>query len=169
MSDSFGSHHHHLHHQTPMHLLGAGGQTSALGGPSAFRRPTSAKASRRKLESEDSSYDSDHENNSCSPLFGGGLLAPGSHLHVSKSHDDVSRTPSETLGQEFSEHVTLGGSSASSELDQVLSEPGYAAKVEFALRLGYTEDLLRKALVKLGPAAAENQVKEKGLTKFARE
>ena len=45
---------------------------------------------RRKLESEDSSYDSDHE----------GLVATLSNFHpLSRSHDDISRTPSETLAQ----------------------------------------------------------------------
>ena len=45
---------------------------------------------RRKLESEDSSYDSDHE----------GLVASLSNFHpLSRSHDDISRTPSETLAQ----------------------------------------------------------------------
>ena len=47
--------------------------------------------SRRKLESEDSSYDSDHEALTAS------LSAERAQL--SKSHDDVSRTYSETLAQ----------------------------------------------------------------------
>ena len=55
-----------------------------------------ASLSRRKLESEDSSYDSDHEALTGSlsqelPL----TLGP----QLSKSHDDVSRTYSETLAQ----------------------------------------------------------------------
>lgn len=55
-----------------------------------------ASLSRRKLESEDSSYDSDHE------ALTGSLsqelpLTAGPQL--SKSHDDVSRTYSETLAQ----------------------------------------------------------------------
>ena len=114
-------------------------------------------------------------------MLGGGsnvLLPPsnGSHLTTSRSHDDVSRTPSETLAAEFSEHVTLRSFSrepspssgllvsksanrkSASDLDQMISEPGYATKVEFALKLGYTEQLLQRALVKLGRNAAENQV-----------
>ena len=43
---------------------------------------------RRKLESEDSSYGSDHEN-----------------TQRWTNHDDVSRTASETLGVEFTEYV----------------------------------------------------------------
>ena len=55
-----------------------------------------ASLSRRKLESEDSSYDSDHE------ALTGSLsqelpLSVGAQL--SKSHEDVSRTFSETLAQ----------------------------------------------------------------------
>ena len=55
-----------------------------------------ASLSRRKLESEDSSYDSDHE------ALTGSLsqelpLSAGPQL--SRSHDDVSRTFSETLAQ----------------------------------------------------------------------
>ena len=51
--------------------------------------------SRRKLESEDSSYDSDHENLAAAS----GGLAAASVAQVSRSHEDVTRTYSETLGQ----------------------------------------------------------------------
>ena len=58
---------------------------------------TVSNLTRRKLESEDSSYDSDHE------YLAGTLSAEHnrhSHLsHVSKSHDDVTRSYSETLAQ----------------------------------------------------------------------
>jgi len=54
---------------------------------------------RRKLESEDSSYDSDHENLAGTLSFDPPIL--------SKSHDDVSRTNSETLAQEFAEYVSV--------------------------------------------------------------
>ena len=50
--------------------------------------------SRRKLESEDSSYDSDHENILSGPL--------GNVSNVSKSHEDVTRSSSETLAQVLS-------------------------------------------------------------------
>ena len=59
---------------------------------------TTDSRSRRKLESEDSSYDSDHENIN----FGLGM-DPSSGVRrslsnsMSKSHDDISRTYSETL------------------------------------------------------------------------
>ena len=52
---------------------------------------------RRKLESEDSSYDSDHENLAATLSFD--PSNPLSHHQLSKSHDDVSRTHSETLAQ----------------------------------------------------------------------
>ncbi|CAB4068706.1 ZC3H12 [Lepeophtheirus salmonis] len=92
---------------------------------------------RKKLESEDSSYDSDYE------LSG-----------MSKSHDDVSRTFSDTLASEFSEYVSLASSSSKSQQEEeggcdefsFSSDPDYNGKVEFALRLGYPESLLVKAL-----------------------
>ena len=55
--------------------------------------PTSQALTRRKLESEDSSYDSDHENMTSSNV------RPSLSNSMSKSHDDVSRTYSETLAQ----------------------------------------------------------------------
>ena len=53
---------------------------------------------RRKLESEDSSYDSDHENLAATFSFDTSNLSL-SHHQLSKSHDDVSRSHSKTLGQ----------------------------------------------------------------------
>jgi len=55
---------------------------------------------RRKLESEDSSYDSDHENLANTLSFDASKV-------TSKSHDDISRTYSETLAQEFAEYVSV--------------------------------------------------------------
>lgn len=60
---------------------------------------------RRKLESEDSSYDSDHENLASTLSFD--HSNPLSQHPLSKSHDDVSRTHSETLAQEFAEYVSV--------------------------------------------------------------
>lgn len=194
------------------------------------RSKASLSSSRRKLESEDSSYDSDHDSHdlitsstaaislapgpSSSSVIGG---TGGGGTHISKSHDDVSRTPSETLGVEFAEHITTytgigskkfvdlhgqgsspvsglqhlaaavaAGSGSSGcgsrenspnlrpylspsqqdeqkeqyDLEQILREPSYNSKVEFALRLGYSEGLLQKALIKLGSHAGENQILE---------
>ena len=56
--------------------------------------PNTQAATRRKLESEDSSYDSDHENINSSTN-----VRPPLSNSMSKSHDDVSRTYSETLAQ----------------------------------------------------------------------
>lgn len=147
------------------------------------RRSTANFASsRRKLESEDSSYDSDHDNHDYPPTAATGLKLPA--VQISRSHDDVSRTPSETLRAEFDEYVTTAKkpvnrtrenspgvicppyfkedaqTSEFYELEAIMRDPAYTAKVEFALRLGYTEDLLQKALVKLGMGAAENQILE---------
>ncbi|XP_059622789.1 probable ribonuclease ZC3H12D [Phlebotomus argentipes] len=80
-------------------------------------------------EAEDSSYDSDCE--------------------VDDAHQQVSRTTSDTLGQEFAEYVSSGAPERS---------PGYTARVEFALKLGYTERLVQAALARLGPNPAQNEL-----------
>ncbi|XP_055638973.1 probable ribonuclease ZC3H12C isoform X2 [Toxorhynchites rutilus septentrionalis] len=87
-------------------------------------------------EAEDSSYDSDCE---------------GDDL----SHQQVSRTTSDTLGQEFAEYV----SQSEQQLQQYQDRsPGYTQRVEFALKLGYTERLVQAALQRLGPNPAQNEL-----------
>ncbi|XP_018574816.1 probable ribonuclease ZC3H12C isoform X2 [Anoplophora glabripennis] len=79
---------------------------------------------------EDSSYDSDFE------------------VDPPTGHQDVSRTTSDTLAAEYAEYVQ-----SSSEIS-----PGYTARVEFALKLGYTEKLVQAALQKLGPSPTQNEL-----------
>ncbi|KAJ8931162.1 hypothetical protein NQ314_015964 [Rhamnusium bicolor] len=79
---------------------------------------------------EDSSYDSDYE------------------VDPPTRHQDVSRTTSDTLAAEYAEYVQ-----SSSEIS-----PGYTARVEFALKLGYTEKLVQAALQKLGPSPTQNEL-----------
>ena len=64
---------------------------------------------RRKLEPEDSSYDSDQEGLAASgrSLAQHGSLLYSSSVSSARSHEDVSRSDSETLGQEFAEYVTV--------------------------------------------------------------
>ena len=87
-------HQHHARLRTEMsydpcaQLLGAGAGAAPL-----------SNLSRRKLESEDSSYDSDHENLAAASCAASGGLAAASLVQVSRSHEDVTRTYSETLGQ----------------------------------------------------------------------
>jgi len=75
----------------------------------------SLSKTRRKLESEDSSYDSDHE--ALAMTFSQGesriIQNPVGTQHpqinqrcLSRSHDDISRTASETLHQEFAEYIS---------------------------------------------------------------
>lgn len=85
------------------------------------------------LGGEDSSYDSDYEADASTP--GGG-----------SKHQDVSRTTSDTLAAEYADYV------------QTDASPGYTARVEFALKLGYTEKLVQAALTKLGPTPAQNEL-----------
>ncbi|KYB26105.1 probable ribonuclease ZC3H12D isoform X1 [Tribolium castaneum] len=86
----------------------------------------------RSVAGEDSSYDSDYE---ADP--------------TPSRHQDVSRTASDTLAAEYAEYVETTPSDAS---------PGYTARVEFALKLGYTEKLVQAALQKLGPSPAQNEL-----------
>ncbi|XP_050082848.1 endoribonuclease ZC3H12A isoform X2 [Anopheles aquasalis] len=121
-------------------------------------------------EAEDSSYDSDCD---------------GDDL----SHEQVSRTTSDTLGQEFAEYVNAAGGNPHQQQQQhhlhhhhhqqqqqqqqlgkgdvvgaapttALPEhsPGYQQRVEFALKLGYTERLVQAALQRLGPNPAQNEL-----------
>lgn len=60
-------------------------------------------------------------------------------------HHEVSRTASDTLGAEFAEYVSL-------------PPQGYLAKVEFGLKLGYTERHVQAALQKLGPNPGQNDL-----------
>lgn len=97
---------------------------------------------RRTLESEDSSYDSDTEN----PPEAGGSGSFDYGGTTSRQHEDVSRTVSETLGAEFAEYVSSA------------SGPQYASKLEFAVKLGYTEAHVQQALRRLGPQPAQNEL-----------
>lgn len=60
-------------------------------------------------------------------------------------HSDVSRTTSDTLAAEFAEYVSA-------------PQQRYLAKVEFGLKLGYTERHVQAALQKLGPNPGQNDL-----------
>ncbi|CAH0382180.1 unnamed protein product [Bemisia tabaci] len=81
-------------------------------------------------ERNDSSYDSDYEAGDESAL-----------------HEDISRTVSDTLKAEFDEYVNTNDTS-------------YMSKVEFGLKLGYSEKLVQTALQKLGPNPEQNELLE---------
>ncbi|KZC11573.1 PREDICTED: probable ribonuclease ZC3H12D [Dufourea novaeangliae] len=100
-------------------------------------------------DAEDSSYDSDYE---VEDLVASTNAHSQVELQVStSSHSDVSRTTSDTLAAEFAEYVTIQGSPPN-------KSPGYTARVEFALKLGYTERLVQTALQKLGPEPEQNEL-----------
>lgn len=111
------------------------------------------------------------------------MSAPGSI----SPHQDLCRTISDTLGAEFSEYVTrikttpygqqllptlsqqysqeqtgLPFDEASSASPSSTSSFGdcssYTARVEFGLKLGYTEAQVQLALIKLGPSAGQNEL-----------
>ncbi|XP_050297819.1 endoribonuclease ZC3H12A-like isoform X2 [Anthonomus grandis grandis] len=91
--------------------------------------------SKTSITGEDSSYDSD-----CEGYDGAQVL--------SGSHQDVSRTASDTLAAEYAEYVQGAQE----------TNPGYNARVEFALKLGYTEKHVQAALQKLGPDPTQNEL-----------
>lgn len=84
----------------------------------------------RAVAGDDSSYDSDYE------------------ADPPAKHQDVSRTTSDTLAAEYAEYVQTSPDSS----------PGYTARVEFALKLGYTEKLVQAALQKLGSSPTQNEL-----------
>jgi len=117
-----------------------------------------ASSNRRKLESEDSSYGSDNEHPKDSiarrPIATAQVWNGGGGGH-NGSHEDISRTVSETLGVEFSEYVDSYES-----IEDVTRDKLYESNLVFALKLGYTEPQLQKALLKLGKKAREDQILE---------
>ncbi|CAG9112119.1 unnamed protein product [Plutella xylostella] len=62
-------------------------------------------------------------------------------------HRAASRTPSDTLAAEFAEYVTLAPQPLPNQ-----------AKIEFAVKLGYSERLARTALQRLGPDPPRNEL-----------
>lgn len=86
-----------------------------------------------ECSNDDSSYDSD---------FGGDDDAVGGS-HFGSHHEDVSRTTSDTLGAEYADYV---------------SAAAYKSRVDFALKLGYTERLVQAALSKLGSEPTQDQL-----------
>lgn len=82
---------------------------------------------------DDSSYDSDQDGE-----------GEAGETDADDKHQDVSRTASETLAAEYADYVTQGDAAVS--------------RLEFGLRLGYTEPLVRAALRRLGPSPAQNEL-----------
>ncbi|XP_012144493.1 zinc finger CCCH-type containing protein regnase 1 isoform X1 [Megachile rotundata] len=101
------------------------------------------------IDAEDSSYDSDYETED--PIGSTNVHSQVELQATTPNHSDVSRTASDTLAAEFAEYVTVQGSPPN-------QSPGYTARVEFALKLGYTERLVQTALQKLGPDPEQNEL-----------
>lgn len=80
-----------------------------------------------------------------------------SECDADTSHEQVSRTTSDTLGQEFAEYVSqpLPSQTVTKQVD---TSPSYIQRVEFALKLGYTEKLVQAALNRLGSDPAQNEL-----------
>lgn len=87
-----------------------------------------------ECSNDDSSYDSD---------FGGDDDTATNSSSANPSHHDVSRTTSDTLGAEYADYV---------------SAAAYRSRVDFALKLGYTERLVQAAIGKLGAEPTQDQL-----------
>lgn len=83
------------------------------------------------------------------------------------SHEQVSRTTSDTLGEEFAEYVSqpqtvpqivTATATATNVTKKPDPSPSYTQRVEFALKLGYTERLVQAALARLGADPAQNEL-----------
>ncbi|ODM94127.1 putative ribonuclease ZC3H12C [Orchesella cincta] len=169
-----GNMHYHHHHQNPFsHMLssptsecgpgapeigvGIGKLTASTSFSGSSTRSVGLYGSKQPLQdSEDSSYDSDCEVSD-----------------ATTSHNDVSRTVSDTLGQEFEEYVTI---SSKGQQTAGLTNPGastvesmgrfqfntedacYKSRLEFAKKLGYTEMQVQIVLSKLGPNPSQNEL-----------
>lgn len=92
-------------------------------------------------EAEDSSYDSECDADDSL-----------------QAHEHVARTVSDTLGEEFSEYVNEATIPSNAQLQHYDRSPSYTHRVEFALKLGYTERLVQAALTRLGPNPAQNEL-----------
>lgn len=130
--------------------------------------------------SEDSSYDSDFENEDISSSHADISRTPSnaaSHTNASRcssTHQDVSRTVSDTLAEEFAEYVNnesanlsqvesenaqqQSSSKSTDELLPLSKSSNYSSRVEFGLKLGYSERLVQTALQKLGPNPSQNEL-----------
>ncbi|KAK0094847.1 hypothetical protein PV326_009831 [Microctonus aethiopoides] len=116
-------------------------------------RAKTVTAAETETSAEDSSYDSD--NDSTSSVYSTHL--EGAH-HKSMSHLDISRTVSDTLAAEFADYVTVQQPQQHQESFYSNKNPRYVARVEFALKLGYTERLVQAALHKLGPEPGQDKL-----------
>ncbi|XP_023245278.1 probable ribonuclease ZC3H12D [Copidosoma floridanum] len=109
-------------------------------------------------EAEDSSYDSDFEPEADHPCPSSHRVAEHPPSTNDKPHPDVSRANSDTLAAEFAEYVTVHGSLTNGIAVDPALVTRYAARVEFGLKLGYTERLVQTALQKLGPEPGQNEL-----------
>ncbi|CAL8108892.1 unnamed protein product [Orchesella dallaii] len=137
--------------------VGIGKLTASTSFSGSSTRSVGLFGSKQPLQdSEDSSYDSDCEVSD-----------------ATTSHNDVSRTVSDTLGQEFEEYVTISpkgqqtaglsnpGASSVENLGRFqfnTEDPYYKSRLEFAKKLGYTEMQVQIVFNKLGPNPSQNEL-----------
>ncbi|RWS27847.1 uncharacterized protein B4U80_00340 [Leptotrombidium deliense] len=109
---------------------------------------------------EDSSYDSD-----CETID----TVKSTVADCVDEHDEVCRTFSDTLAAEYVDYITVSKTTPFGQqhypqqqkqitLDEVINYPNYTSRVEFGLKLGYTETQVQIALLKLGPKAGQNEL-----------
>ena len=135
----------------------AGMNGGDLNNPAAAAADSQSKL-RRKLESEDSNYDSDHDRSpaglapppGCGPFAGAGLSAchqqqqpvsvfsggGGAATATGLPHGDVSRQTSETLAAEFSEYVTIQTNNPPQQHQLLESEPELVMDEDYKNKVG---------------------------------
>ena len=99
--------------------------------------------------SPDSCHDSCYDSDGSSPSSRRGSTA--------LSHEDVSRTVSDTLGAERDENLMEKENTTLSDND-VTSYPDYESKVEYTIKLGYKEHHLQEVLTQCGPDIGQNKL-----------
>lgn len=84
---------------------------------------------------------------------------------AAESHEQISRTASDTLEAEFADYVSTGSrpdptdhTAHGGAAAAVTATAGYTQRVEFALKLGYTERLVQAALERLGAQPTQNEL-----------
>lgn len=80
----------------------------------------------------------------------------GDDTESMSTHENVSRTVSDTLGAELADETN--SACLEQRLSESLGDMEYASRVEKVVKLGYTEALLQQALEKLGCDASDNDV-----------
>lgn len=131
------------------------------------------------LQAPSCSPGADSNNDSCYDSDGSQTSSRRNSRSLPSDHQDVSRTVSDTLAAEHTDTdeakvkptdiiLNLDENQITSQLslespgtdssEELLSVPEYSTKIQFAIKLGYTEEHLKAALKKVGFGADQNEL-----------